>query len=91
MREPYLNVEITSPTKKDIDKYYETTGDIKLVSSDKNSIILFQKAFIKETFDEQKYPVGSTWMMGESPGMKGCFFGEPILLIQEKDLYKRIK
>lgn len=89
--EPYLDVEIIEPTKKDMDSYYEKTGDLKLVSSNQKSVVVFKKAIIKETFDEARFPVDSEWMMGESPGIKGAFFGEPVHLIQEKDLFKRIK
>jgi len=89
--EPYLQVDIIEPTQNEIDKYYEKTGEFKLSSSSQKSVIIFKKAIIKETFNEKKYPVNSEWMMGESPGIKGMFFGEPVILIQEKDLYKRLK
>jgi len=90
-REPYLNVEIVSPTKEETDSYFKETGDIKFVINSKNSITIFKKAIIKGTFDPVLYPIGSEWMMGESPGIKGSYFGESILLIQTKDLYRRIK
>lgn len=89
--EPYLNVEIISPTKEQTEEYFKETGDMKFIASSKNSITLFKKAIIKGTFDPELYPVGSEWMMGESPGIKGSYFGEAILLIQTKDLYRRVK
>ena len=49
-----------------------------------------KKVTILHTFDDEKYPVGSVWMMGEVPGMKLNFFGEKFIAIQEKDLYARI-
>lgn len=63
---------------------------MKSSSSSADSPRIFKKAIIRNTFDEEKYPVDSVWMMGESPGMKINFFGEKIIEIQEKDLHARI-
>lgn len=83
-------VDIEKPTEKQIGSYYANTGEIKSSSSNANTPRIFKKATILNTFDEKKYPVGSVWMMGESPGMKINFFGNKVMAIQEKDLYARI-
>lgn len=87
---PFFSVEITKPTTEEINLYYENTGDIKISSSSQNSPREFKKAKILSTYNEKKYPVGSVWMMGESPGLKINFFGDKIIMIQKKDLYARI-
>lgn len=64
----------------------------KIMSSNKgaNATREFKKAIIKSTFDEEKFPIDSIWMMSDVPPQKVSFFGEEILIIQEKDLYARI-
>lgn len=83
-------VEIVKPTPEQVKSFYaKNTGEIK--SSDSaNAPKEFKKAIIKHTCNEEKYPIDSVWMMGESPGIKINFFGDLITAIQEKDLYARI-
>lgn len=83
-------VEIQSPTEKEINEYYTNTGEIKSSSTSASSPRIFKRATILNTSNHTQYPVGSVWMMGESPGMKINFFGEKIIEIQEKDLHARI-
>lgn len=83
-------VDIEKASQEELDKYYSSTGEIKPSSSSKSSLREFKKAIIKSTFDEINYPVGSIWIMGESPGIGINFFGEKITVIQQKDLYARI-
>lgn len=87
---PFFSVEVIKPTAEELKSYYEDTGEIKLSSSAQNSPREFKKAKILSTYNEKKYPVGSIWMMGESPGLKINFFGDKIIMIQKKDLYARI-
>lgn len=82
-------VDIEAPSQEAIDSYYDSSGDIKS-SSDKNGPRVFKKATILHTWNEKKFPIGSVWMMGESPGMTINFFGKKFTAIQEKDLYARI-
>jgi len=88
-KEGWFSVEIETPSADVLDRYY-SNGDLKVPSSSKESPRVFKKAKIKHTFDEVKFPTGSVWMMGESPGMKINFFGEKLIMIQEKDLYARL-
>ena len=84
-KEGVLFVDIIEPKKKETDNgHFKSTGN-----SDNNPRI-FKKAIIKATFSEEKYPVDSAWMMGESPGIKVDFFGEYIIIVQEKDLYAQV-
>lgn len=83
-------VEIQAPTREEIRKYYENTGEIEVSANSDNSPRIFKKATVVHTCDEEKYPVGSLWMMGESPGLTINFFGEKLVMIQEKDMYARI-
>lgn len=66
------------------------TEDIQSSSNTASALKTFKKAIIKHTFDEEKFPIDSEWIMGEAPGMNIIFFGEEITVIQEKDLYARI-
>lgn len=88
--EGLLYVDIIKPTEKEIQSYYKSTGEIKSSSSSVTSARVCQKAIIKNTFDQKKYPVGSTWMVGDTPPNKLNFFGEQILTIEERNLYARI-
>lgn len=90
MLKPFLGVEIINPTQKELDKYYQDTGEMKISSSSQNSPREFKKAKIKKTFNNKKFPIDSVWMMGESPGIKVNFFGKKIIIIQKRDLYERI-
>lgn len=87
--EGLLFVDIQAPTQEEIDSYYSSAGEIKS-TSDKNAPRIFKKATILHTWDEEKFPKESVWMMGESPGMTINFFGKKFTAIQEKDLYARI-
>ena len=89
-RDGLFFVDIEKPTKELTDKYYLDTGEIRSSTPTASTPKEFQKATISHTFDEDKYPTGSVWMMGETPGMKINFFGESFIAIQEKDLYARI-
>ena len=90
MEEGKLSVEIIKPSQKEIKSYYTNTGEIETSSQSESSPRVFKKAIILSTFDSINYPVNSSWIMGESPGMKVNFFGEKLVLIQQKDLYARI-
>lgn len=83
-------VDIEKPSQTQIDSYYSNTGEIKSSGSSAGAPVIFKRATIKHTFDEEQFPVGSVWMMGESPGITINFFGEKLTAIQEKDLYARI-
>lgn len=89
--EPFLSVEITKPTQKELDAYYKNTGEIKISNSSQNSPREFKKARVISTYNKKKYPIGSVWMMGESPGMKINFFGDQVVMIQDKDLYAQVE
>lgn len=65
-------------------------GGITSSNSSVTGVVKFKKAIIKHTFDEEKYPIDSQWIMGEAPGMKGTFFGEELVVIEERNLYARI-
>ena len=84
-QQPWLYVSIIEPTNQEKESYYDSENELR--SSDTPRI--FKKATILHTFDDDKYPKGSEWMMGESPGMKVNYFGKKYTIIQEKDLYKR--
>ncbi|MFT6125889.1 MAG: hypothetical protein ACJAVA_000331 [Flavobacteriaceae bacterium] len=83
-------VEIVKPTKDQIESYYSNNNEFKSTGSSEDNPRVFKKAIIKNTFCVEKYPVDSEWMMGEVPGMKINFFGEKLIMIQEKDVYARI-
>lgn len=83
-------VSIEEPTKKQVKSYYDKTGEIESSGTNSNAPKTFKKATILHTFDEKKYPINSLWMMGESPGLIINFFGDKLIMIQEKDLYARI-
>lgn len=87
---PFLFVEIIKPTQEELSLYYKNTGDIKISNTSQNAPREFKKAVIVSTYNDTKYPKGSVWIMGESPGMKINFFGSKIIIIQKKDLYARI-
>lgn len=92
MEEPWLKVEITKSQKEDLENYYKNSGELRSSSSANSSgPRSFQKAKIINTFDKEKYPMDSEWMIGETPGQIINFFGEKITLIQQKDLYERIE
>lgn len=90
MKEGWFTVEIIQPNKEELKSYYINTGEIETSSQSESSPRIFKKAIILSTFDEDKYPLNSVWMMGESPGIKVNFFGKKIILIKESDLYERI-
>ena len=90
--EPNLFVDIISPTQEDINGYYKDNGEIRSSSAASSSKPReFKRAIIKSTFDEERYPVGTEWIMGESPGITANFFGEKVIIIKTKDLYARIE
>lgn len=90
MQEGIFIVDIEKPTEKDIKKYYDTTGEIRSSSKSASSPREYQKATILHTFDEEKYPIDSIWMMNDVPGSVINFFGERLIEIQERDLHARI-
>lgn len=83
-------VEIQQASQEKINSYYTTNNELKTSGNSDNNPRIFKKAIIKHTFCEEKYPIDSVWMMGEVPGMKINFYGEKLILIQEKDLYAKI-
>ena len=83
-------VDIIEPSTEEVNNYYSNTGEIKSSGSSKNNPKIFKKAIIKFTCDAYNYPIDSEWIMGESPGTTINFFGEKLILIQQKDLYARI-
>lgn len=83
-------VDIEEASESQIKNYYSNSGEMKSSSTSASTPRVFKKATILHTFDEEKYPIDSVWIMGESPGMKINFFGEKIMLIKQKDLYARI-
>lgn len=89
-REGILFVEIVKPTSEQVNSYYSNTGEFKTSGNSDDNPRVFKKAIIKHTFCEDKFPLDSEWIMGEVPGMKINFFGEKLILLQEKDLYARI-
>lgn len=91
MEEPWLVVDILKPTEEEENIYYIKNNELKSSDSASNSSPrVFKQATIKQTFDEVKYPLESTWMMGESNGVTINFFGDKLVMIQTKDLYARI-
>ena len=80
-------VDIIEPTKDQLSNYKE---EITKSSSSKDKPRVFKKAIIQETSDEKEFPKNSIWMMGETPGLLINFFGEKVIMVQEKDLYARI-
>lgn len=88
--EGILFVELTKPTPKHLDQYYKNTGKIKVSENSSSSPRQYQKAKILFTFDEEKYPVGSVWVVGETPGITISFFGEELTEIRQMDLRARI-
>ncbi len=90
MEEPYLKVAITQSTKEHLDKYNE--GNLRSSSSANSSgPRSFQKALVLNSFDLEKYPKDSEWMIGDAPGQEVNFFGERITIITDLNLYERIK
>lgn len=87
--EGWFFVDIIEPTKEQVKEYYKNTGEIES-SSTNDKPRIFKKAVIRATFDEEKYPIGSEWMIGETLGMKINYMGNKIMLIKQKDLYARI-
>lgn len=88
--EGWFFVDIERPSQAQLDSYYSNTGEIKSSGSSAGAPVPFKKATINSTYDENRFPIGSTWMMGQSPGIVINFFGEKIIAIQEKDLYARL-
>ena len=88
--EPWLYIDIIKPTEEETDSYYSRNNEMKTSSTAQGSPSAFKIAKIVHTFDEAKYPIGSTFMMGEVPGTKINFFGEKIIMIQKSNLYARI-
>ena len=80
-------VTITESTPKEQNKFYTETGEMKSAGS---GIRVFKRAEILYTSDEKTFPVGSFWMIGETPGLIINYFGEKIVEIQEKDIHARI-
>lgn len=85
VEEPWLYVDITSPTKEQTE-----SGEIGSKNSS-NAPRIFQKAKILHTFDNDKYPVDSEWMIGDTPPMIVNYFGTTYQLIQRKNLYARLQ
>lgn len=86
----WLFVEIEKPSQEQIDSYYKNTGELKSTTETAESPRIYKIATIKNTFDNVQYPVGSVWMMGDTPGIKVNFFGQQILKIQDRNLYARL-
>ena len=80
-------VDIIEPTKEQLSNYKE---EITKSSSSKDKPRIFKKAIIQQTSNQTEFPKDSVWMMGETPGMLINFFGEKVIMVQEKDLYARI-
>lgn len=91
MVEPFLSVVIMSPDKIHKDKYYTATGDMDLGEKSDSAPAQYQKAIILNSFDLEKYPIDSEWMISETKGIKANFFGEPKILIKWGDLRERLK
>jgi len=89
MQEGRFLVEIEKPTKEQVESYWLANNEFKSMDAS-NDPKVFKKATIKHTFSEEKYPIDSVWMMGESPGIIINFFGEKLTMIQEKDLHAQI-
>ena len=91
LTEGRLFVDIKRPAKKEAKKLYlENTGDLPVAENDQRAPRLFQEAKILHTSDETMYPVGSRWMIGETPGIVINFFGEKYIEIRESDLHAQI-
>lgn len=86
MEEGLFLVDFIEPTKEQIESYYVKNKEMKSGNGPKT----YKKAVILHTSDETKYPVGSTWMIGETPGNIINFFGEKFIEIQTRDLHARI-
>ena len=84
----WLFVEITENTQEEINQYYKNSGEFKSTGNSKPRE--FKTALILSTFDDEKYPVGTRWIMGESPGIKVSYRGDKITMITKSDIYARI-
>lgn len=87
--EPWLFVEIEKLDQLEVDSYYEKNKEFKNTGA--TAPYIFRVAVIKNTFDEEKYPVGSKWMIGDAPAMKVNFLGEKITMIKQLNLYGKIR
>jgi hypothetical protein len=87
-REGILYVTIEKPTEKHKEEYYKKTGVfVTSLSADNKGVMHMSIATIVRTFDEEKYPVGSRWEIGEAEPIKANLFGEPIQIITENNIY----
>ena len=83
-------VDIVSPSNEEKESYFTKNGEIKSSSNTASTPRAMQKATILHTCNETTFPIGSTWMIGETPGLTINFFGEKLTMIQLKDIYARI-
>ena len=81
-----LSVIITTPKVKE----EEDNNEIKVSKNSTEGTRVFKTAKILNTFDEELYPIGSEWIMGEAPGMKVEHAGIVRTYIKDIDLYERI-
>lgn len=81
--EPNLFVEIIEAPK-------ESQKQEGYYSASKDKARICKRAVIKSTYDSDKYPVGSTWMIGEAPPMTLNYFGTIITLIHDTNLIAKI-
>ena len=83
-------VDIECPSKEEIASYFTNNDEFQTTSTTAATPRVMQRATILHTCNETTHPIGSIWMMGESPGMTINYFGEKLTMIQLKDIYARI-
>ena len=88
--ESLFYVDIERPSKEEINSYYTDNDEFQSTSNTASTPRVMQKATILHTCNETTHPIGSVWMMGESPGTLINYFGEKLTMIQLKDIYARI-
>lgn len=86
-QDPWLVVEIQSPSKEEVEAYY-SGSNVYETKDNKDAARVFKKATILKTFDENTYPIGAEVIVGEKPGMKVNFFGQGRTYINKNEIYE---
>jgi len=91
LKNGHLFVRLISPTHKDIDRYYEDSGESRKTRKSTELPMNCQQAEIVETFDDTLYPNGSMWMCSDTKGRNINWFGKKYILIKESNLIAKLK
>lgn len=87
--EPFLLVEVEKPDSKQRQDY-EKNRTFYQGNTPEGKVHYGRKATIRQTYDQDKYPIGSVWVISDVPTKKILYKGEVLEFIQSTQLHLQL-